>query len=50
MNCEKLLFSQELSDQRISQAETLLSKTLVRKYWHMLYSCLALIEAQFQTF
>ena len=31
MNCEKLLFSQELSDQRISQAETLLSKTLVRK-------------------
>jgi hypothetical protein len=31
MNCENLSFSQELSDQRISQAETLLSKTIVRK-------------------
>ena len=31
MNCEKLSFSQELSDQRISQAEMLLSRRIVRK-------------------
>jgi len=31
MNCESLSFSQKLSEQRISQAETLLSKKIVRK-------------------
>ena len=31
MNCESLSFSQKLSEQRISQAETLLGKKIVRK-------------------
>jgi hypothetical protein len=31
MNCERLSFSQELSDQRISQAEVLLSRKIVQK-------------------
>jgi len=31
MNCESLSFSQKLSEQRISQAETLLGKRIVRK-------------------